>query len=520
MAFDLDVLQGNGNYASAQKNGQTVLDSAIQDFSKGIAPEELLRQASAMELCYLEALKHGLNLSMLPHQSCLPTGRETGEYVVIDLGGSTLRIAVISFVDIKDQSDPLENAQSDPLSGDGSDRRDRVKIVVFKLWNIENGNKNVNVEFFDFIAAKLMETLQEQTLLLLLESIVVGVTWSFPLEETSYNSANIMLMGKGYALSEELQGADLKIILEESALKTQGLKLRIEAIVNDSFTVYAAGKFYDPETQLALVLGTGFNMCYQLEPSKDFHTAKNLYDDSPMLFNTEMSFFGVDLIDLFVTKYDLIVDSRFAEKPAFKPHMSLDPSTNTIFQPCELVSSGRYILELVRLVILDMIENEEIFVDQKTYSVVTLPYEGLCGEFILTVVENDNTSAVKSLVEQFLGWPRGLVSQSDVGKLKLVVLAIVQRSAAVVSIAIIASLKTLAHCNGPFKSSEVSVGYVGAVMTNLSTLRAAVVKHVNECTDVKKLGIKIKLVHVHDSSLVGGAIAAACHVPKGTITHK
>lgn len=517
MAFDLDILQGNECVSISQKNGQSVLDYAIQQFLKVLAPNEILRQASAMELCFLEALKHGLALSMLPHQSCLPTGRETGNYVVIDLGGSTLRIAVISFEDEQGEVSNLPECLKTCPDGQFS-RHDRVKIVVFKQWNIDNGNKAVNTEFFSYIASKLKETLQEQTLLQLLESIVVGVTWSFPLEEISYNSAKIMLMGKGYELASDLEGADLKNILESAALETQGLRIQIEAIVNDSLTVYAAGKYYDPETQLALVLGTGFNMCYQLEPSKEFHMVKNLSGDEPILFNTEMSFFGVDLINLFITKYDLIIDPRFAQYPKFKPHMGLDPSTNTIFQPCELLSSGRYIVELTRLVILDMIKNREIFVDQESYSSIMMPYEGLPGDFILNVVENDDTIAVVSLVEKTFGWPQGLVRQDDIAKLKLVVLSIVERSSAVVSIAIIASLKTLAHCNGAFKSREVSVGYVGGVMTNLSSLRDSVTNYVNSCIDVQSLGVKIKLIHVHDSSLVGGAIAAACHVPKNNIT--
>lgn len=503
----------------------SVLECALHEFSKGITSQELSKQAIAMEDDILEALKLGLSLCMLPHHSVLPTGKESGDYLVLDLGGSTLRVAVISIRPHSSRGSPNKEAtgyfdgvHGKPREVSSSfdtfiDRSECINIIVSKQWEVANSNKVVDRTFFEMVASKIAETVRSQTVLSLLAEIPVGVTWSFPLENLSYNNARILLMGKGYELSPELRGADLKTVLEQTVLTTQGIQLNIEAIVNDSFTVYVAGKFFDPNTELALVLGTGFNMCYDLTTSPEFHSDKTLGNEPKILFNTEMSFFGAGMIDLFITKYDIAIDSRFAKYPSFSPHMCVDPKNNTIFQPCELLSSGRYIVELVRLVLMDLIENKEIFSLHKDSPVAISPYEGITGLFMSQVIAiEDDLKGGSEFLELFFGLAQGLVTETDVVKLISVVMAVVKRSAAVVSVAIIASLKLLAHRNGLFTSGEVTVGYAGAVMQNLRPLRVAVTENVNNCKEIKDLGVTIKLRHAHDSSLVGGAIAAAFHL--------
>lgn len=475
-----------------------------------------------MESCFVEALLGGLSLCMLPHYSVLPTGRETGDYVVIDLGGSTLRVAVIS-IRPEAASEPgtfYSLPFSPPLVAWKSDAslesKERVSIVVSRQWVVANANKVVDDAFFDIIASKVRETLGEQDVISPDDIIKVGVTWSFPLETESYDSAKILLMGKGYELSSELRGADLKTVLESALLRKERIRIEVKAIVNDSIAVYAAGRFFDSNTQLALVLGTGFNMCYQLSAAPDLHDSKTLAHEQRMLFNTEMSFFGVDLVELFATKYDLCIDSRFLAIPTFKPHMTVDPVLNTIFQPCELLSSGRYIVELIRLVLVDLMEQGELFINQRNRLAIMSPYESITGEFISLLVElYENHAECATLIEKYFNWSPELVLESDVATVKAVVRAVVQRSAAVVSVAIIASVKLLVRYNGPLKTNKVTIGYVGAVIERLRCLRDSISSMVNNSTVIKELGVRIHLKHVRDSSLVGGAIAAACHEPLG-----
>jgi hexokinase len=98
---------------------------------------------------------------MLPsYSSTLPTGQEKGRYLALDVGGSTLRVALVSL--------------------DG--RRD-AEIVSFKAYKIDQTVKKlVGHCFFDWMAARIVETLEETGALMPEEVVSMALAWSFPIE--------------------------------------------------------------------------------------------------------------------------------------------------------------------------------------------------------------------------------------------------------------------------------------------------------------------------------------------------
>jgi hexokinase len=66
-----------------------------------------------------------------------------------------------------------------------------------------------SVEFFDWIATRIEEAIRvaggEAA-----KVLPMGVTWSFPTEQTSLSSGNVLTMGKGFAISDEIAGTDLR----------------------------------------------------------------------------------------------------------------------------------------------------------------------------------------------------------------------------------------------------------------------------------------------------------------------
>lgn len=62
-------------------------------------------------------------------------------------------------------------------------------------------------------------------------------------------------------------GADFKQVLEDAVRQHAGIAIEVQTIVNESFVVYTAGQFLDPDAELALVLGIGLNLCYQPQSS-------------------------------------------------------------------------------------------------------------------------------------------------------------------------------------------------------------------------------------------------------------
>lgn len=87
----------------------------------------------------------------------LPTGKESGTAVAIDLGGSTLRVALMEL--------PSRECKA---------RRE---------WNIDNSVKQFHaVEFFDWVAERTSEATKDTGIVPETGEIVVGLTWSFPIE--------------------------------------------------------------------------------------------------------------------------------------------------------------------------------------------------------------------------------------------------------------------------------------------------------------------------------------------------
>lgn len=494
-ALDSDVLLGLSPSTSLSdfESRHSNLGQALLALGRNSGPENLKTHLDRMLASFNQALRENSILTMLPNYSINPTGNESGHFLVIDLGGSTLRVAVISI--------------SEP--GPGLSRADRVKIVASEKWSVENDFKTIDTAFFRWIASKIKQVVDSQDVVAAGSVFTTGITWSFALESTSYNRANICHVGKGYVVGKDVINQDLKMLLETNVLKYENIKIDVQAIINDSLAVYAAAAFTDSKTRLAMVLGTGFNVCCNLNASEDIHPLKQL--GGPLvLFNTELSLFGHNFVELH-TRYDTVIDSHFRHSLNFLPHMTLDPDTQEIFQPAELLTAGRYLPEIVRLIVVELIECKEIFTQQKNFGELYTPYDGFSGELLCFISENDDHAKISAALAKNYGWNVDLIPDTDITSLKLVVEAVIRRAAFVVAASMIAFMKLLQSHNGSINTNVVSVGYVGSVMEYFHRYRYMIAQLVNESSDMVDMGMRLEFHLVNESSLVGAAIGAAYH---------
>lgn len=101
---------------------------------------------------------------MLPSYSHqLPSGKERGRFLALDVGGSTLRVALID------------------LTGEGEDT---AKIVRKKSWKVDHVVRKLRgKEFFDWMAAKIEEVIEMDEESRDSDSVLaMGLSWSFPIE--------------------------------------------------------------------------------------------------------------------------------------------------------------------------------------------------------------------------------------------------------------------------------------------------------------------------------------------------
>ncbi|CRL21511.1 Hexokinase [Penicillium camemberti] len=303
----------------------------------------------------------------------LPTGQETGRYLAIDVGGSNLRVAFIELLG--------EAVDSDVRPTDATERsqdtirkaqRQRVKRTLERAWPIQEHLKMDKAEdLFSWIGDCIAEVVAESlssdaTKKDIPSELDMGITFSFPIMQESLAEATLMPMGKGFAISSNLNLGNILLNgyekhtrrpddEDEPTTKRRKLfalpKLKIQAITNDTVATlaslaYKVKSLPNSRVAMGIIVGTGCNATIPMKLG-DLHESKaksvNAMEPSAVetIVNTEWTISGAapPLKELNVTtKWDIELD-RACARPGF--------------QPFEYMTGGRYIGELIRLILFD-----------------------------------------------------------------------------------------------------------------------------------------------------------------------
>ncbi|KAE8350068.1 hypothetical protein BDV28DRAFT_47572 [Aspergillus coremiiformis] len=306
----------------------------------------------------------------------LPTGLETGRYLAIDVGGTNLRVAFIELLGdaadseiestyVSEQSDTIRRAQ-----------RQRVRRTLERAWPIQEHLKMDKADdLFAWIGDRIAEVVAESlssdaTKGKVPEELEMGITFSFPIMQESLSEATLMPMGKGFAITSDLNLR--KILLsgyerhtrrpddeDEPTSKRRKLfalpKLKITAITNDAVATlaslaYAVKSLPNSRVAMGIIVGTGCNATIpmklgSLHETKASHVKSKDSEAVETVVNTEWTLAGCapPLRELkIITKWDVELD-RACARPGF--------------QPFEYLTGGRYIGELVRLILFDYLTN-------------------------------------------------------------------------------------------------------------------------------------------------------------------
>lgn len=298
---------------------------------------------------------------MLPsYTHALPTGSEKGTYLALDVGGSTFRVALIE------------------LHG----REEEMRIVKVNSSYIDNSVKLLEgTKFFDWMASQIDTVLKEvgadygrgET------ALPIGLSWSFPIDQTSVSSGLVIQMGKGFHCSDGTVGKDLGQLLMDSCRK-RDLNVEMAAIVNDSSAALLSRAYVDPKTRMSLILGTGTNMAihfpvheigkskFGVRPEGWFEYAKHV------IINSEISMFGGGVLPM--SRWDDVLNSTH-----------LRPN----YQPLEYMITGRYLGEIVRLIIVEAVETAKLFGGALPHS-MREPYS--FDTSIVAFIEEDSSTSM------------------------------------------------------------------------------------------------------------------------------
>lgn len=117
---------------------------------------------------FLERLQSDLECMLPSFNHQLPTGEEAGEYLALDVGGSTLRVALVE------------------LSGRSPSGRQCSKILSMQSFSINKAVKDLEgTLFFDWMATRISETLSADRSEKARDPeapLPIALAWSFPIE--------------------------------------------------------------------------------------------------------------------------------------------------------------------------------------------------------------------------------------------------------------------------------------------------------------------------------------------------
>jgi hexokinase len=254
------------------------------------------------------------SLRMLESYVGLPTGKEKGEYLALDFGGTNVRVLRIclegdkKFTICKKVTKPLRVPGIYDYVGEGSTAKD----------------------MFDFIAGIVDEAIDGNHT----KKYLLGHTFSFPSKQTNLYNAKLISWTKEFATT----GVEGQVVndLLKAALERNGIKnVCPVAVINDTVAVLLAAAYKQEDTYIGSIYATGHNTCY-LEPYADEGRSK-------MVINMESGAF----CKLITNKYDHILDDA-SEKPGE--------------QRLEKMVSGRYIGELFGYALADAFATDKKFV--------------------------------------------------------------------------------------------------------------------------------------------------------------
>ncbi|VDD84178.1 unnamed protein product [Mesocestoides corti] len=308
----------------------------VQEILQPLCLDQDAYKAIMMKI--LDAMIRGLNLETRPISSIkmfpsfvtrFPTGKETGQVLALDLGGTNYRVLLVT------------------LSGDGRHPKIDERTYAIPSQYMLGSSKDL----FGYIASTLQNFLKRYGLED--KSLPLGFTFSFPCEQKCLNKSLLVRWTKGFNVTDAI-GADVAQLLQE-ATDHIGLKVKCVAVVNDTVGTLASCALEDPKCAVGLIVGTGTNAAYiekveEVELMRVLESSNGVHrppEEDSVIVNLEWGAFGeAGELEEFLTDFDRELD-----------HDSLHPGK----QIFEKMVSGMYLGEIVRVILLHLVKQQLLF---------------------------------------------------------------------------------------------------------------------------------------------------------------
>ncbi|NP_001079298.1 glucokinase (hexokinase 4) L homeolog [Xenopus laevis] len=283
-------------------------------------------------MCRMQAeMERGLHLEtneeasvkMLPtYVRSTPDGSEVGDFLALDLGGTNFRVMLVKV---------------------GEDLEGQWKVETkHKMYSIPVDAMTGTAEMlFDYIAECISDYLDQQNMKH--KKLPLGFTFSFPVRHEDIDKGILLNWTKGFKASGA-EGNNVVGLLRDAIKRRGDFEMDVVAMVNDTVATMISCYYEDHHCEVGLIVGTGCNACY-MEEMSNVELVEG--EEGRMCVNTEWGAFGdTGELEDFRLEYDRVVDEA-----------SLNPGQ----QLYEKMIGGKYMGELVRLVLIKMVNENLLF---------------------------------------------------------------------------------------------------------------------------------------------------------------
>ncbi|XP_026573804.1 glucokinase [Pseudonaja textilis] len=263
------------------------------------------------------------SVKMLPtYVRSTPEGSEVGDFLSLDLGGTNFRVMLVKV-------------------GDDEEGQWKVK-TKHQMYSIPEDAMTGTAEMlFDYISECISDFLDKHQMKH--KKLPLGFTFSFPVRHEDIDKGILLNWTKGFKASGA-EGNNIVELLRDAIKRRGDFEMDVVAMVNDTVATMISCYYEDHRCEVGMIVGTGCNACY-MEEMENVELVEG--NEGRMCVNTEWGAFGESgELDEFLLEYDRVVDET-----SFNPGQQL----------FEKIIGGKYIGEIVRLVLLKLVNENLLF---------------------------------------------------------------------------------------------------------------------------------------------------------------
>ncbi|XP_077544068.1 hexokinase A isoform X1 [Haemaphysalis longicornis] len=419
---------------------QKVSAKLLDEFNKGLGKETHKSAEVKMFITYVRDV---------------PNGSETGTFLALDLGGTNFRVLLID------------------IDGDKFSMQNEIFAIPQEIM------LGTGEQLFDHIADCMSNFMDKYKVKG--KSLPLGFTFSFPCRQEGLTVARLVTWTKGFKCSGVVN-EDVVSLLRKALAKRKDIHIDVMAIVNDTTGTLMSCAHKNKQCRLGLIVGTGTNACYmeKIENVELWNGDKD--EPRQVIINTEWGAFGDHgSLEFVRTRYDKEIDMA-----------SLNPGK----QLFEKMISGMYMGELVRRVVLHMIQEGLMFNAEKISEKMKTPY--LFKTKYISQIESDPRGVYDEAQNVLLKMDM-VGTDEDCECLKLICARVSSRAAHLVSAAVATILNKM-------KRPHTTVGVDGSVYRFHPRFHALMEAKIAELANPQ---YKFDLMLSEDGSGRGAALVAA-----------